>query len=176
MPSTDNGIYYEEHGEGPSTIVLLPGLGCSIAAWADVVPLLNGYRAIRMDLPGHGGSFDVHADGSSLSALAAPIAEACDQLGLDRYSVVGLSLGGAVGMSVAASRTARVAAVMAVMPWPAGGIEAGDQHYYRIQTPVFLIEYDKTQDNGNHIHSVWRDFNGDFGQDLLAQHYAADHK
>jgi hypothetical protein len=58
----------------------------------------------------------------------------------------------------------------------AGGIEAGDPHYYRIQTPAFLIEYDKTQDNGNHIHSVWRDFNGDFGQDLLAQHYAADHK
>ena len=42
--------------------------------------------------------------------------------------------------------------------------------------PLFLIEYDKTQDNGNHIHSVWRDFNGDFGADLLAQHYAADHK
>ena len=58
----------------------------------------------------------------------------------------------------------------------AGGLEPGDQHYYRIQTPVFLIEYDKTQDQGNHIHSVWRDLNGDFGQDLLAQHYAADHK
>lgn len=58
----------------------------------------------------------------------------------------------------------------------AGGIEPGDMHYYRIQTPLFLIEYDKTQDNGNHIHSVWRDFNGDFGADLLAQHYAADHK
>jgi hypothetical protein len=58
----------------------------------------------------------------------------------------------------------------------AGGVEPGDQHYYRIQTPTFLIEYDKTQDQGNHIHSVWRDLNGDFGQDLLAQHYAADHK
>jgi hypothetical protein len=57
----------------------------------------------------------------------------------------------------------------------AGGIEPGDLHYYRVQTPLFLIEYDKTQDQGNHIHSVWRDFNGDFGADLLAQHYAADH-
>jgi hypothetical protein len=39
-----------------------------------------------------------------------------------------------------------------------------------------MIEYDKTQDNGNHIHSVWRDFNGDFGEDLLAQHYTEAHK
>jgi Protein of unknown function (DUF3500) len=52
-----------------------------------------------------------------------------------------------------------------------GGIERGDPHYYRIQTPAFLIEYDDTQNNANHIHTVWRDFNGDFGLDLLAQHY-----
>ncbi len=56
-----------------------------------------------------------------------------------------------------------------------GGIEKGDPHYYRVQTPAFLIEYDDTQNGANHIHSVWRDFNGDFGQDLLAQHYQASH-
>jgi hypothetical protein len=39
----------------------------------------------------------------------------------------------------------------------------------RAQGPQFLIEYDATQDRGNHIHSVWRDFNGDFGRDLLRQ-------
>lgn len=53
----------------------------------------------------------------------------------------------------------------------AGGIEKNEPHYYRIQTPAFLIEYDDTQNNANHIHSVWRDFNGDFGRDLLAEHY-----
>ena len=58
----------------------------------------------------------------------------------------------------------------------AGGINRGDKHYYRVQTPAFLIEYDNTQDNGNHIHSVWRDFDGDFGLDLLAQHYQASHR
>jgi hypothetical protein len=58
----------------------------------------------------------------------------------------------------------------------AGGTQPGDQYYYRIQTSAFLIEYDKTQDKGNHIHSVWRDFNGDFGQDVLAQHYQSAHK
>ncbi|MCU1336826.1 MAG: hypothetical protein JWO19_2407 [Bryobacterales bacterium] len=57
-----------------------------------------------------------------------------------------------------------------------GGVNKGDPHYYRVQTAAFLIEYDSTQNGNNHIHSVWRDFNGDFGLDLLAQHYAADHK
>ncbi|HWQ31817.1 MAG TPA: DUF3500 domain-containing protein [Blastocatellia bacterium] len=53
----------------------------------------------------------------------------------------------------------------------AGGIEKNEPHYYRVQTPAFLIEFDDTQNNANHIHSVWRDFNGDFGRDLLAEHY-----
>ena len=58
----------------------------------------------------------------------------------------------------------------------AGGVNKGDPHYYRIQTDTFLIEYDNTQNNANHIHSVWRDFNGDWGQDLLKAHYDASHK
>jgi hypothetical protein len=57
----------------------------------------------------------------------------------------------------------------------AGGIERGDPHYYRVQTPAFLVELDNTQDDANHIHSVWRDLTGDFGGDLLQQHYHASH-
>jgi len=49
----------------------------------------------------------------------------------------------------------------------------GGAHYYRVQGPTFLIEYDNTQNNANHQHIVWRDFKGDFGDDLLAAHYAA---
>jgi hypothetical protein len=56
----------------------------------------------------------------------------------------------------------------------AGGLEAGGPHYYRLQGPTFLIEYDNTQNNANHIHSVWRDFGNDFGRDLLREHYKAD--
>ena len=52
-----------------------------------------------------------------------------------------------------------------------GGAARGEPHYYRIQGPTFLIEYDNTQGNANHVHSVWRDFAGDFGRDLLAAHY-----
>lgn len=54
-----------------------------------------------------------------------------------------------------------------------GGTEPGQGHYYRVQGPTFLIEYDNTQNNANHVHSVWRDFKGDFGMDLLAMHYQA---
>ena len=49
----------------------------------------------------------------------------------------------------------------------------GAAHYYRIQGPTFLIEYDNSQNNANHQHIVWRDFKGDFGDDVLAAHYAA---
>jgi hypothetical protein len=52
----------------------------------------------------------------------------------------------------------------------AGEYEKGKKHYYRVQGPTFLIEYDNSQNNGNHIHSVWRDFEGDFGRDLLREH------
>jgi hypothetical protein len=52
----------------------------------------------------------------------------------------------------------------------AGETEVGKKHYYRVQGPTFLIEYDNTQNDGNHVHSVWRDFAGDFGRDLLAEH------
>jgi hypothetical protein len=56
-----------------------------------------------------------------------------------------------------------------------GGVNRGDPHYYRIQAPSFLIEYDNTQNGANHIHSVWRDFTGDFGGDLLREHYQTSH-
>src|SRR5207244_12372289 len=53
-----------------------------------------------------------------------------------------------------------------------GGLEKGEGHYYRVQGPTFLLEYDNTQNNNNHIHAVWRDFDGDFGEDVLKKHYA----
>jgi Protein of unknown function (DUF3500) len=43
------------------------------------------------------------------------------------------------------------------------------------ETPGFLIEMDCTQDQGNHVHSVWRDYENDFGLDLLKAHYSASH-
>ncbi len=57
----------------------------------------------------------------------------------------------------------------------AGTSEVGAPHYYRVQGERLLIEYDCTQDNANHTHSVWRDPEGDFGEDILSSHYAAAH-
>jgi hypothetical protein len=54
-----------------------------------------------------------------------------------------------------------------------GGMGRTDGHYWRIQGSDFLIEYDKTQNEANHIHLVWRDFDGDFGRDLIRLHYDA---
>jgi hypothetical protein len=57
----------------------------------------------------------------------------------------------------------------------AGSAKPGEPHYYRIHGPGFLIEYDNTQNQANHIHSVWRDLRHDWGEDLLASHYAKSH-
>lgn len=58
----------------------------------------------------------------------------------------------------------------------AGAEHPGEPHYYRVQGKTFLIEFDNTQNNANHIHTVWRDFDGDFGRDLIRDHYkTADH-
>jgi hypothetical protein len=53
----------------------------------------------------------------------------------------------------------------------AGSAALGSGHYYRLQGPTFLIEYDNTQDRANHVHSVWRDLPADSGADLLRRHY-----
>ena len=57
----------------------------------------------------------------------------------------------------------------------AGGLEPGQPHYYRVQGPRLLVEYDNYQREANHVHTVWRDPVGDFGRDILAEHYAASH-
>lgn len=53
----------------------------------------------------------------------------------------------------------------------AGSTEPGKPHYYRLYGPTFLVEYDNTQNNANHIHTVWRDLENDFGDDALRRHY-----
>jgi len=79
---------------------------------------------------------------------------------------------GFMASDVAADRTAKLkkAGVEKIGFVWAGEVERGKKHYYRVQGPTFLIEYDNTQNDGNHIHSVWRDFDGDFGRDLLREH------
>lgn len=60
--------------------------------------------------------------------------------------------------------------------WAGSSRERGQPHYYRVQGSTFLLEYDNTQNNANHVHSVWRDFDSDFGRDLLGEHLKAAHQ
>ena len=53
----------------------------------------------------------------------------------------------------------------------AGSMVENEGHYYRIHGPNTLIEYDNTQNNANHVHTVWRNLDNDFGRDLLREHY-----
>jgi len=58
----------------------------------------------------------------------------------------------------------------------AGPEDRGKPHYYRLQGPFFFVEYDNTQNNANHIHTVWRNIKDDFGEDLLHLHYQRQHR
>ncbi|MEA3210181.1 MAG: hypothetical protein QOE70_3238 [Chthoniobacter sp.] len=57
----------------------------------------------------------------------------------------------------------------------AGGLELGQPHYYRVQGGHFVLEYDNTQNDANHVHSIWRDFDHDFGGDVLKAHLDSAH-
>lgn len=57
-----------------------------------------------------------------------------------------------------------------------GSMEPGKPHYYRLQGKDFVFEYDNSQNNANHIHTVWRDRAGDFGENILKRHYDQDHR
>ena len=57
----------------------------------------------------------------------------------------------------------------------AGSLQPGAGHYYRIQGPMLLIEYDNTQNNANHVHTVVRDLTNDFAEDILKEHYRKEH-
>lgn len=57
----------------------------------------------------------------------------------------------------------------------AGSHQPGKPHYYRITGPTLVIEYDCTQDDANHVHTVWHDPGRDFGEDPLKRHYHHGH-
>lgn len=57
-----------------------------------------------------------------------------------------------------------------------GSAEPGKGHYYRVQGPTFVLEYDCTQNDANHVHTLWRDLTRDFGGDVLRAHYEVAHR
>jgi hypothetical protein len=107
--------------------------------------------------------------GLAYAAMTAPQKELLVKV-LDAYA-------GLMADDIAAARMAKIRAAgleKVAFAW-AGPLERGQKHYYRVQGPTFLIEFDNTQNNGNHVHAVWRDFAGDFGRDLLREHLRTSH-
>jgi 3-oxoadipate enol-lactonase / 4-carboxymuconolactone decarboxylase len=99
--------------EGPATappLLLGPSLGTSTALWDGVAPELSaGHRVVRWDLPGHGGSpADLIGPGATVADLSGLVLGLADSLGVDRFSYAGVSLGGAVGLWLAAHHPERI--------------------------------------------------------------------
>ncbi|WP_030421907.1 3-oxoadipate enol-lactonase [Streptomyces sp. SCSIO 75703] len=102
--------------EGPDTappLLLGPSLGTSLALWDRVAPELSvTHRVIRWDLPGHGGSpASLIGPGATVADLARLVLDLADSLGVDRFAYAGVSLGGAVGLHLAAHHPERVASL-----------------------------------------------------------------
>ncbi|MFD5391362.1 4-carboxymuconolactone decarboxylase [Streptomyces sp. NPDC127074] len=114
---------------GPATappLILGPSIGTSLAVWEPQLPALaREHRVLRWDLPGHGGSpatllpsdgsADSSADGSAtIDALAALVLRLADDQGWERFAYAGISIGGAVGLYLAAHHPDRVSRLSVV--------------------------------------------------------------
>lgn len=113
MGTMPNGKLPYHRAEGPATaapLLLGPSLGTSTTLWDKVAPELSlTHRVIRWDLPGHGGSpSDLIRPGATIGELAALVLSLADSLGIGRFAYAGVSLGGAVGLHLAAHHPERV--------------------------------------------------------------------
>jgi pimeloyl-ACP methyl ester carboxylesterase len=126
MPHSASGVYWEEHGEGPMTLVLLPGFGATAELMMGIARHLSGIRILAFDLPGHGRSADAPADGK-LPALAATLHDAIREAGVGTYCLAGCSLGGAIALRIALDHPDQVRALIGIVPWNAAGTTAEDE-------------------------------------------------
>ena len=108
-------------------VVLLSSIATTSDAWSEVIPALSGYRVITVDHRGHGGSGVPAARPSDVGTLGRDVIAALDELGVDRFSVVGVSLGGAIAQWLAANSRRVDKAVFAATATFLGGEEAWEQ-------------------------------------------------
>jgi pimeloyl-ACP methyl ester carboxylesterase len=111
-------VYYKETGpQGAPALLLLHGFGSSFQAWDDwSLKLEQKYRVIRLDLPGFGLTGASPANDYSEEKDLAILTHFADKLGLEKFSVVGHSMGGKMAWSLAASQPERVQALVLMAP------------------------------------------------------------
>lgn len=146
--------------------------------WSDV-PFDDDEQQARLealsDRVDHAADFD-HADHEVLAYTGQPKGVAGSDLDVGQRELLRALLGTYVGRVPEGARpTWDEADVDAVHIAWAGPLEAGEPHYYRLQGPRLLVEWDNTQRGANHAHSVWRDPTSDFGLDVLGAHHSQHH-
>jgi 3-oxoadipate enol-lactonase/4-carboxymuconolactone decarboxylase len=114
---TDQLLNHRAEGAPTAPPLLLgPSLGTSYALWDEVAPELSArHRVIRWDLPGHGGSpADLLKAGATVGDLAGLVLALADSLGVERFAYAGVSLGGAVGLHLAAHHSERLSSLAVI--------------------------------------------------------------
>lgn len=156
-----------------------------------VVPLAGIWRDPRFPDPGEQAKLQALSDAIDQAAgyadtdhaaveyTAQPRGVAAAELDAEQRATLRALLGTYLDRVPEAVSPARryddEAALDAVHVAWAGSTDPGEPHYYRLQGPRLLVEWDNTQRGANHAHSVWRDPDADFGLDVLARHRAAHH-
>jgi 3-oxoadipate enol-lactonase len=128
-------LYYDLTGpaEGP-VVCITHSLASDSGMWAEqMVPLLaKGFRVLRIDMRGHGGSDPVSGD-YTMQALASDTAAVIDALGIDRVHYIGLSIGGMIGQAFAIAHGAKLRSAMLCDTMPATPAGAAEQWGPRIK-------------------------------------------
>ncbi|WP_448609743.1 DUF3500 domain-containing protein [Geodermatophilus sp. URMC 60] len=130
-------------------------------------------RVARMTESAEAGSGYGQADHDRLALTAEPRGVPATELDREQRALLQTLLSAYVGR-VPAGLAPEVDLDAVHLAW-AGSTEPGQPHYYRLQAPRLLVEWDNTARDANHAHSVWRDPQGDFGLDVLAAHRARHH-
>jgi pimeloyl-ACP methyl ester carboxylesterase len=114
LAATGARVRLLSHGSG-RPVVLLHGVSLSAAVWAPLLPALSGWRALAVDLPGHGLSDpETYRAGHVRQRARELIDDVFDALGLDQAPVIGHSLGGMLALWYAAAGTERISRLVAI--------------------------------------------------------------
>jgi 3-oxoadipate enol-lactonase len=136
LPLQGRRIAYDLLGpEDAPTVCFTHSLASDGGSWAEQVPALlaGGFRVLRLDMRGHGGSDPVSGD-YTMAALADDVAQALAALGIARVHYIGLSIGGMIGQAFALAHGERLISAMWCDTLPASPQGAGEIWAQRIGT------------------------------------------
>jgi len=161
-------------GAGPDTTPLLPLIESADALWDSLAPALQAQARIVFPIPNAANAQLPGQDARNRSIVRQPAQglAAAEMDAEQRRHLMGI-LAAYLGNMAEPIEADRFAAI------EAAGIEAihfgYNEGHYRVSGPTFLIEFVFHRNSRSHIHAAWRDYAGDFGDDLIARHLGADH-